>query len=56
MEEFGSDLNPSEDRAMICGSIAMLNEFKEICIERGMEELEDLLTDDFAINETSIPD
>ena len=37
-EVIGSDLNPSEDRAMICGSVAMLNEFKEICIERGMEE------------------
>ena len=34
----GSDLNPSEDRAMICGSIAMLNEFKEICLERGFLE------------------
>ena len=38
VEEIGSDLNPLEDRAMICGSIAMLNEFKEICIEKGMEE------------------
>ncbi len=38
VEEIGSDLNPLEDRAMICGSAAMLNEFKEICIERGMEE------------------
>ena len=25
LEETGSDLNPSEDRVMICGSIAMLN-------------------------------
>jgi len=38
VEEIGSDLNPSEDRAMICGSLAMLNEFKEICIEKGMQE------------------
>ncbi len=38
VEEIGSDLNPQEDRAMICGSVAMLNEFKDICIEKGMEE------------------
>ncbi len=31
LEETGSDLNPLEDRVMICGSIAMLNEFKDIC-------------------------
>ena len=38
VEKIGSDLNPSEDRVMICGSIAMLNEFKEICLERGLRE------------------
>ena len=38
MEEVGSDLDPSEDRAMICGSNAMLNEFKEICLEKGLKE------------------
>ena len=38
VEEIGSDLNPSEDRAMICGSNAMLNEFKEICVEKGLKE------------------
>ncbi len=37
-EEFGSDLNPLEDRAMICGSMAMLNEFKEICLDKGLTE------------------
>ena len=37
-EQFGTGLNPSEDRAMICGSIAMLNEFKDICLERGLKE------------------
>ena len=37
-EEIGSDLDPLEDRAMICGSNAMLNEFKEICLERGFNE------------------
>ena len=38
VEEIGSDLDPSQDRAMICGSSAMLNEFKEICLERGLKE------------------
>ena len=38
IEEIGSDLDPLEDRAMICGSNAMLNEFKEICLERGLKE------------------
>ncbi len=37
-EIVGSDLNPAEDRAMICGSIAMLNEFKKICLEKGLKE------------------
>ena len=37
-EIVGSDLNPAEDRAMICGSIAMLNEFKEICLQKGLVE------------------
>ena len=38
LEETGSDLNPFEDRVMICGSIAMLNEFKDICLEKGFKE------------------
>ena len=38
VEEIGSDLDPSKDRAMICGSIDMLNEFKEIFLERGLKE------------------
>ena len=38
IEEIGSDLDPLGDRAMICGSNAMLNEFKEICLERGLNE------------------
>ena len=37
-EEIGSDLDPLEDRAMICGSNAMLNEFKGICLEMGLKE------------------
>ncbi len=37
-EEIGSDLDPSADRAMICGNNAMLQEFKEICLERGLKE------------------
>ena len=31
-------MGPEEDRAMICGSMAMLNDVKEICIARGLEE------------------
>ena len=38
VEEIGSDLDPLEDRAMICGSSAMLNEFKGIFLERGLNE------------------
>ena len=38
LEQFGTDLNSAEDRAMICGSIEMLNEFKEICLEKGLQE------------------
>ena len=54
VEEFGSDLNPSEDRAMICGSIAMLNEFKEICIERGMEEGSNSMPGHFVIEKAFV--
>ena len=54
MEVFGSDLNPSEDRAMICGSIAMLNEFKEICIERGMEEGSNSMPGHFVIEKAFV--
>ena len=38
IKEIGSDLDPSEDRAMICGSNAMLNEFKGIFLKRGLKE------------------
>ena len=38
VEEVGSDLEPLEDRVMICGSMAMLNEFKEICLKKGLKE------------------
>jgi len=38
IEAIGSDLDPSMDRAMICGSNAMLNEFKEILLKRGLNE------------------
>ena len=37
-DEIGSDLDPLEDRVMICGSNAMLSEFKEICLARGLKE------------------
>ncbi len=54
VEEFGSDLNPLEDRAMICGSIAMLNEFKEICIEKGMEEGSNSMPGHFVIEKAFV--
>ena len=54
VEEIGSDLNPLEDRAMICGSIAMLNEFKEICIEKGMEEGSNSMPGHFVIEKAFV--
>ena len=54
VKEIGSDLNPLEDRAMICGSIAMLNEFKEICIERGMEEGSNSMPGHFVIEKAFV--
>ena len=54
VEEIGSDLNPLEDRAMICGSIAMLNEFKEICIDKGMEEGSNSMPGHFVIEKAFV--
>ena len=34
----GAALNPETDRVMICGSMEMLAEHKEICLAAGMEE------------------
>ena len=31
-------MGPEEDRAMICGSMAMLKETKELCLSHGLEE------------------
>ena len=36
--ETGTDLSRATDRVMICGSLEMLNEHKEICGKLGMEE------------------
>lgn len=54
VEEIGSDLNPMEDRAMICGSLAMLNEFKKICIERGMQEGSNSMPGHFVIEKAFV--
>ena len=54
MEEVGSDLNPLEDRVMICGSIAMLNEFKEICTEKGMVEGSNSIPGHFVIEKAFV--
>lgn len=38
-EELGlPPIGPEEDRAMICGSMAMLNDVKAMCIAHGLEE------------------
>ena len=38
-EYLGVDMfNPEEDRVMICGSLEMLKEHKEICLQKGMME------------------
>jgi ferredoxin--NADP+ reductase len=37
-EAVGGDLNPETDRVMICGSMAMLKDHKEICEELGFVE------------------
>ncbi len=34
----GSPLNPETDRVMICGSVAMLKDHKQICEDAGMDE------------------
>ena len=34
----GKDLNVSTDRVMICGSLEMLQDHKEICLQKGMIE------------------
>jgi ferredoxin--NADP+ reductase len=37
-EASGGPLNPETDRVMICGSMAMLQEHKALCLEAGMVE------------------
>ena len=37
-EKTGKSLNLDNDRVMICGSISMLNDHKEICEKLGMIE------------------
>ena len=34
----GKDLNVDTDRVMICGSLEMLQEHKQICLQKGMKE------------------
>ncbi len=50
----GRDLNPLEDRVMICGSISMLNEFKNICLERGLKEGSNSSPADFVIEKAFV--
>ncbi|MEM9268631.1 MAG: ferredoxin--NADP reductase, partial [Pseudomonadota bacterium] len=37
-ERVGGGLNPETDRVMICGSMEMLQEHKELCLAAGMDE------------------
>lgn len=43
------ELNPAEDRVMICGSPAMLADLKRMCEERGMKEGNTSTPGDFVI-------
>ena len=43
------DMNPAEDRAMICGSPAMLRELKALLERRGFEEGNTSTPGDFVI-------
>lgn len=50
----GRDLNPVEDRVMICGSMAMLNDFKNICLEKGLKEGSNSAPADFVIEKAFV--
>ncbi len=50
----GKDLNPHEDRVMICGSMQMLNDFKNICLEKGLREGSNSSPADFVIEKAFV--
>ncbi len=50
----GRDLNPAEDRVMICGSMAMLNDFKNICLKKGLKEGSNSAPADFVIEKAFV--
>ena len=50
----GKDLNPLEDRVMICGSMAMLNDFKSICLQKGLQEGSNSAPADFVIEKAFV--
>ncbi len=50
----GKDLNADEDRVMICGSIGMLNDFKKICLEKGLKEGSNSAPADFVIEKAFV--
>ena len=50
----GRDLNSVEDRVMICGSMEMLNDFKNICLQKGLKEGSNSAPADFVIEKAFV--
>lgn len=50
----GRALTPEDDRVMICGSMAMLQEHKQICEDAGMEEGSNSAPGDFVIEKAFV--
>ena len=53
-EETGAALDPANDRVMICGSMAMLQDHKAICEEAGMAEGSNSEPGDFVIEKAFV--
>jgi ferredoxin--NADP+ reductase len=53
-EVTGRDLNSVDDRVMICGSIAMLNDFRGICETKGLKEGSNSSPADFVIEKAFV--
>ncbi|NNU81852.1 ferredoxin--NADP reductase [Halovulum dunhuangense] len=53
-EAAGGPLDPDTDRVMICGSMAMLQEHKALCLEAGMEEGSNSEPGDFVIEKAFV--
>ena len=53
-EATGQGLSPQSDRVMICGSMEMLQEHKEICEAAGMKEGSNSEPGDFVIEKAFV--